>query len=198
MLVEELAVDEGEVREFFGERWALVFGCVEDLEDLVEECAQAKAVGSGFVDDGLEPVGVEDAGVVGEEHEEDADEEAFEGVAGIGVGFEGIVELAEDFDGLDVDGVLGVDGPRDLAGEEGEVLGVFVEFFGEEVGGGGRGVVAVEIEDDDAVEVGEDDVLGDFGSASVSGEVLDIGEGLGLGFGEVLPLDLCSPSMTPA
>ena len=70
---------------------------------------------------------LEDAGVLGEEAEEDADEEAFEVVAGVAAGFEGVVEVAHDFDGFEVDGVLFLELVLLVAGDEGEGVDVLVE-----------------------------------------------------------------------
>jgi hypothetical protein len=131
-----MAVDVGELAEVFVEiGLAVGFGGVEDAEEAVELGAEVAAVGGGAVlEVELEGVGREDAGVVGEEAEEDADEELAEVVAGVAAVEQGVVQAGHEFGGLDVGGVLGVDGALAVAGDEGEVADVLVQV------GDGKGV----------------------------------------------------------
>lgn len=70
------------------------------------------------------------------------------------------------------------------------MAGVLVEFGGGETGDGLGGVVRIEVEDDDGLEIGEDDELRDLAVAFRAGEGLDIVERLGLGPGQVLAAGL--------
>jgi len=107
-LREELAVDVGHCGEGFVCVVLAVFrGCIKDFKELGETRAEIGAVATGaFFDVELEGGWFKDASVFGEEAEEDADEEAFEIVAAIAAGFEGVVKSRHDGDGLQVDGVL--------------------------------------------------------------------------------------------
>ena len=49
-------------------------------------------------------------------------------MAGVAAGFQFIVELAENLGGLDVDGVLFLEGVLLVAGDEGEVVNVLVKL----------------------------------------------------------------------
>lgn len=182
--LEEFAVDVGEGGEVFGEVGvALVFGGVEDLEEECELWAEVGAVEFGVVlEEEFEGVGLEEFGVFGEEAEEDADEEAFEGVAGEACGFELVVEVGEFFDGLEVGGVFGVELAGLVAGDEGEVADVFVEVGEGELEGVG---VVFEVVEGDSGEIGDDDVAGGVVGAVGVGEIVDVVEGLGVGFVEV-------------
>ena len=65
-----------------------------------------------------------------------------------------------------------------------------MEFGGLEVGEGRGWIGGVEVVYDDAIEVGDDDVLGEVGGAAFAGEGLDVVEGLRGGFREVLAFGL--------
>ncbi len=181
---EEVSVDVGEVAEVVVEvGLALGLGGVEDGEEAVELGAEVGAVGGGAVADvEFEGVGGEDAGVVGEEAEEEAGEEEAEVVTGVAAGGEGVVEFGHEFGGADVGGVLGVEFVLFVAGDEGEVADVSVEVGeGEDVGF----AVFVEVVEGDALEVGDNEVAGEVDHASGGGEAADVGHSLGLGLVEV-------------
>ena len=63
-----------------------------------------------------------------EQAEQDAHQKSFQVVAGVTAVFQGIVKLAHDLDGFDVDGVLLLEGVLLVAGNEGELVDVAVEI----------------------------------------------------------------------
>ena len=71
----------------------------------------------------------EDAGIFGEEAEENANEEALKLVAGIAAAFQCVVETAHDLDGRDVDGVLFLELVLLVTGDEREVVDVLMEIL---------------------------------------------------------------------
>lgn len=73
------------------------------------------------LDEAREGVPLEDIGVLGEQAEEHADEEAFEAVAGVAGLFEFVVQIAEERDGLLVNLRLGLKKVLFLVADEGEV-----------------------------------------------------------------------------
>src|SRR5207249_4454767 len=117
----------------------LVFGGVEDAEEEAGQVhAEVGAVGGGAVFEvEAEGLALEQGGVFGEEAEQDADEEAFELVAGIAAGFEGVVEEAHDLGGFEIDGLLVLESVLFVAGDEGEGVNVFVEIGEREFEGAG-------------------------------------------------------------
>lgn len=83
-LGEKTAVDVGVGGELGGEGGGAGGGfLVEDLEESGEAGAEVGAVLARGLDEAGEAVPLKDIGVFGEEAEEEADEEAFEGVAGV-------------------------------------------------------------------------------------------------------------------
>ena len=168
---------------------------------MLEMLAKVGAVGAGAVaDEGGEGFGVEDGVVFGEEAEEEADEEALELVAAARVlratakaaGFQLIVELAHAGVGFFVGLVLGFVADAGLPEHEGEVPDVLGELGESEVvlfdlpPGEKREVELVlgfEVVEDEAGEVGDEDLTRDLIPAVFAGEVFDVGEGLGLSEG---------------
>ncbi len=67
--------------------------------------------------------------------------------------FEGVVEIAEDLDGFDVDGVFGIDGAGCVARKEAQVLDVLVEFGGRESCERFGGIIRFEVVDHDRLKV---------------------------------------------
>ncbi len=195
-LGEEGAVDVGEGGEVFIEvGLALVFGGVEDIEEAGEFGAGIRAIEGGAVfEEELEVLLVEDAGVIGEEAEEQADEKDAEIVPGEAAGVEGIVEAGHDLGGLDVGGVLGVEFLLFVAGDEGEAADVFVEIAEGEDDGGGlaleQGEIGIlfgfEVVEGDAFEIRNNEPTRDFFFASGIDEAADVFHALGVGFIEVL------------
>ena len=195
-LGEEGAVDIGEGGEVFIEvGLALVFGGVEDVEESGEFGAGIGAIEGGAVfEEELEVLLIEDAGVIGEEAEEQADEQHAEVVTGEAAGVEGIVQAGHDFRGLDVGGVFWVELLLLVAGDEGEAADVLVQI-GEGEDDGGRlafeqweiGVLfRLEVVEGDALEIGDDEPAGHFLFASGIDEATDVFHALGVGFVEVL------------
>ena len=91
--------------------------------------SEVGAVLAGAVlDEQLESVRLEDAGVVGEEAEEDPHQETLQLVAGITAGFKGIVESAHDVDGLEVDRVLVFKAVLLVAGDEPKGVDLLVQL----------------------------------------------------------------------
>jgi hypothetical protein len=136
------------------------------------------------VDEEVEGVGVEDAGIVGEEAEEEADEEDLAAVVGIAGVFEGVGQLGHEVGGGDVDGGFFGEGVRPVAGDEGEVLHVAVEFLEGEIRH--ERAVGVQVVELEAGEIGGGDVVGNFRVAAFAEQVLDVVEGLALGLAEIL------------
>ena len=83
MLAEQVAVDVGKLREGFVEvLLALVRRGVEDFKKPGKVLAEVRAVfGRAIFDEEVKRFALEDAGVLGEQAEQNADEEAFEVVA---------------------------------------------------------------------------------------------------------------------
>ena len=130
MFAEQVAVD---VREG-GQRLVQVllppvFRGVEHAEQVGEVQAEVGAVlGSAVFEVELEGVALEEAGVLCKEAEQHADEEPFELVTAVAPAFQGVVQVAHDLGGFEVDGVL-VGKPMLLvAGDEGEGVNVLVEL----------------------------------------------------------------------
>ena len=125
----EFAVDVGECGESFVEILLALFGRrVQHVEEAREVQAEVGAVLGGAVQQ-VEPerFALEDARVLGEEAEEDADQEAFELVPGVAAGFQRVVQVAHDLDGFEVDRVLVLELVLLVAGDEGEGVNVLVE-----------------------------------------------------------------------
>ena len=76
----------------------------------------------------MEGFALENAGVLGEQAEEDADQKAVQVVAGVAASLQGVVKVAHDLDGLDVDRVLLLECVLLVAGNEGELMDVTVKF----------------------------------------------------------------------
>jgi hypothetical protein len=115
---------------------------------------------------------LENAGVLGEEAKENADEKAFEVVAGVAAGFERVVKFAENFSGFDVDRVFFLVGMLLVAGNEGESVDVFVKIGERKFNGCAAPFVEerqvalflrLKVVQRDAREIGDDDVARDFG-----------------------------------
>ena len=91
--------------------------------------AEVGAVGRGALfDPGAKRLRrLEDAGVVGEQAEQQAHQQHFQRVAFVAAGLERVVQLAHLLGGLDVDRVLRLDLLRLIAGDEAEMLDVLVQ-----------------------------------------------------------------------
>jgi hypothetical protein len=156
-LFEELAVNVAECGKVFVEvALAVVFRGVKDLKELREEGTEVGTVfGGALLDPFAELLTLEDGIVFREETEEDANEEEFEGMTFVAGGLEEVVELAEFFGGLDVDGVLLAKCVRLVASDETEAADVLVKLFEGKLD---WVFVGIEVVEADATEVGDDDV----------------------------------------
>ena len=107
------------------------FRRIEDLEELGEPSAEVRTVFPRAVLQQIEEdvPGFEDAGIVGEEAEHDADEELLQIVPLVAGGFKRVVELAHPFGGLDVDGVLILERALLYAEDEAELLHMGGQVF---------------------------------------------------------------------
>jgi len=157
LTLEEPAVDVGEGPQILIEGGlALVDGGIEHLEEFAEAGSEIAAVDVGAVAEiVLEGAAFEDAGVIGEHAEDQADEEDFKIVAGVAIGFEAVVEQGHALGGLAVDGVF-----------LGEVDAFFVDQEAEgadvigEIGEGEfDGLAGGEVVDAKSGEIGDDDGL---------------------------------------
>ena len=153
----EVAVDMGEARQVLVERGVPVFHRrVEHLEELRQRVPQ---VGPVLPRAALQQVeeqvaGLEDAGVVREEAEQQPDQEALQRFAGVPGVPEAVVEAAHEFRGFDVDRILVAESPPLDAEDEPELLDVLREV-GEREGHPLPFVAVVEVE---GAEVGEQPV----------------------------------------
>ena len=188
-LGKELAIHVGEGAEFFFEvSLAFVLGGIEDAEEAGELGAEVAAIGGGAVGEvELEGVLGEDAGIVREEAEEDADEEDAEVVALITTGEEGIVEFRHEFGGFDIGGIFGVEFALAQAEDEGETVDVFVEVRDWESEGGGGSFFRFKVVEGNALEIRDDDEAGDLLFTPGVLQAAHVVHGLGVGFPQVLP-----------
>ena len=154
-LGKELAIHVGEGAEFFFEvSLAFVLGGIEDTEEAGQLGAEVAAIGGGAVGEvELEGVLGEDAGIVREEAEEDADEEDAEVVALIAPGEQGIVEFRHEFGGFDIGRVLRVELALTQPEDEGKVVDVFMEIRDREDEGVGSPFLWFQVMQGDALEV---------------------------------------------
>ncbi len=185
LLGEEVAVDVGELLEFFVEpRLAFFHRRIEHGEQECQSCSKIAAVlGGAVLDVEAEGFTVEQAGVLGEQTEQDAHEELLEVVPGVTASFERIMQLTEHFGGFDVDGVLFLELVLLVTGDEREVVDVLVQLRERE----GDASVLLQIVQRNAREVRDDDVAGNlFAALLVAGEVLDVVHRLGVRLAKVL------------
>ncbi|GGE19168.1 hypothetical protein GCM10011529_27110 [Polymorphobacter glacialis] len=128
---------------------------IENVEQFDEGASGVGAIGLGVEIDQLEEnvLGLENAGVVGEQAEQQADQQAFEIMTGVAAILQRIVEAAHQLGGLDVDAGLG--GEAALAAEdEGEGFDVLVKFREGEMGVG----AGFEVEQVPALKIAGQDV----------------------------------------
>ena len=180
--VEQGAVDVGEAGEVFVEGClALGFRGVQHLEQFSQPRAGVRAIlaGAGFDEVQEDVARLEDAGVVGEQAEDDAHQEAFQVVALVARGGERVVQQPHQLGGFDVGRVLIAEGAALHAEDEAEFLDVGVQV-GERKGGGVSFVEVVQLE---GLEVADQDVAGTL----VLGQGVDVVSGLLVGAGEVAP-----------
>src|ERR1017187_6349004 len=199
VLAEQVAVDIGKRGESLIEIFLTFVDwfvwCVEDIKQSRQFFAQFRAVGRGAVfDEQTKRRGFKNSRKVGKEAKEDADEKAFEVVAGVSAGFKRAVKLAENFGGFDVDRVFFLVGVLLVAGNEGEVVNMAVKIRERKFNG--RAAPFVEerqvalflrfkVVQRDAREIGDDDVARDFGVTAFVGKVLDVIECLRFRLAEV-------------
>ena len=184
-LGEEIAIDVGELVQVFIERLVtLVFRRVQHLEEFVEAGAKIAAVGLRPALDEIEQdvLGLEDAGVVGEEAEEKADEIAFEVVAVVAGFLQRVMELAHELGGFDVDGVLILELTLLDADHEAEGFDIVLQVGEGEADLG----VFVQIVKLEALEVAQEQVARQL----LVLEAREVFERLGLGFYEAAALAL--------
>ncbi len=130
VFVEQVAVDVGKGSQRFVEIFLpFLRRSVEDFKEPRQVQAQIRAVRRRAVFQ-VEPEGfaLENAGVLGEQAEQDADEKTFQVVARVAARLQRVVKIAHDFDGLDVDGVLLLKFMLLVAGNEREVLDVTMKI----------------------------------------------------------------------
>ena len=121
--------------------------------------------------------GFEDAGVVGEETEDDADKELLQIMPLVAGGFEGVVEVAHPFGGLDVDRILILERALLYAEDEAELLHMGGQVFERK----GYVLVFVQIVEFERPEIAQQDIARQIGIL----EAGEVGEGLRFGFPEV-------------
>ncbi len=156
---------------------------------------QIRAVLSGAVfDEKMKRFAVENAGVLGEEAKENADEKTFEIVAGVAAAFKGVVKFPENFCGLDIDRVFFLVSMLLVAGNEREGVDVAMKICERKFNGRPAPFVEerqvalflrLKVVQRDAREIGNDDVARDFGVAAFVGQVLDVAKCLRLRFAQV-------------
>ena len=123
--------------------------------------------------------GFEDAGIVGEEAENDADEEPLQIVPLVARGFERVVEVAHPFGGLDVDRVLILERALLYAEDEAELLHMSGQVFERK----GYVLVFVQVIECERPEIAQQDIARQIGIL----EAGEVGESLRFGFPEVAP-----------
>jgi hypothetical protein len=157
VLREQRAIDVVEGVELLVERLRpLLARGIQHLEQHRELRAEVAAVRlRTLVDPGTEGLrGLEDAGVVGEQAEQQAHEKHFERMAFVAAGLQRVVQLAHALGRAQVHRVLRPDGLRLVAGDEGEAADVLVQVGKCEL----RLVAALQIRHAQAREVGHEDV----------------------------------------
>ena len=160
--LEEIAIDKREAGEVFVKRpRALLFGRVERLEQLRQPPSQIGAIlaGAGLEEIQEDVARLEDAGVVREEAEDDAHEEAFQVVAPVARRFEGVVKPPDQLGGFDVDRILVAEGAALHAQDEAEGLDVAGQVGERE----GDLLPLVQIVQLEGLEVADQDVAGALG-----------------------------------
>jgi len=129
VLGKEAAVHVRELGKVFVEgALTLVFRQVEHIPKLAKFATEVGSVAIGGFNKSLERARLKNASVLGKKAEEDADKIAFEGMASIASGAEFVVERGQEFGGLDVGGVFGVEPDGFLAFDKGKFADVAVEF----------------------------------------------------------------------
>ena len=158
---------------------AFVFRRIEDLEELGEPPAEVRTVFSRAVLQQIEEdvPGLEDAGIVREEAEDDADQELLQIVSLVAGGFERVVEVAHPFGGLDIDGVLILERALLYAEDETELLHMGGQVFERK----GYVLVFVQIVEFERPEIAQQDIARQVGIL----EAGEVGEGLRFGLPEV-------------
>ena len=180
--VEKVPVHVGEAAEVLVEiAGAFVFRRIEDLEELGEPSAEVRTVFPRAVLQQVEEdvPGFEDAGVVREEAEDDADKELLQIVPLVAGGFKRVVEVAYPFGGLDVDGVLILERALLYAEDEAELLHMSGQVFERK----GYVLVFVQIVEFERPEIAQQDIARQIGIL----EAGEVGEGLRFGLPEVAP-----------
>ena len=180
--VEKVPIYVGEAVEILVEiPGAFVFRRIEDLEELGEPPAEVRTVFSRAVLQQIEEdvPGLEDAGIVREEAEDDADQELLQIVSLVAGGFERVVEVAHPFGGLDIDGVLILERALLYAEDETELLHMSGQVFERK----GYVLVFVQIVEFERPEIAQQDIARQVGIL----EAGEVGEGLRFGLPEVAP-----------
>ena len=157
-LGEELSVDVFEVGQALVQVLLALFRRgVQQLEQAGQLRAEVGAVLTRLVHDVVvEGIELEDAGIVGEEDEEQAHEVDFQLLAGIAGGLELVVQLAHQLGGADVHGVLLAHGPRLVAGDEVEEADAFRQFLQ----GQFDFAALLQVMQHEACKIADDDVAG--------------------------------------
>lgn len=134
----------------------LVFQGIEHLEKLRQLRPKVAAIGRGaLVEPDAETAGgLKDAGVLGEQTEQQAYQQHFQRMACVTAGLEPVVQAAHALGGLDVDRVLRRDDLGAVTGDEAEMLDVLVQVGELERGLG----IVFQIVEPEALEVGHEDV----------------------------------------
>jgi len=180
---------------------------VEHLEEPGEVQAEIRAVRPRLVLDVLrESVGVEDAGVLGEEAEEDAHQEAFQRVAGVAAGRHGVVKPPHDLGRPDVNRIFLAERADLVAGNEAEEPHVAVEVAHPDLDALDvqpaeqrqvARLLRLQVVKREAVEVGDDHIARDLVVATLGRQRLQIRERLRLGAVQALAAALVLDQQTP-
>ena len=202
----QIAIDVRECRERFVKIFLSFLGGVLSTSNSRARCKPRSDPSSAVrFNIELESFALENAGVLRKEAKQNANQKAFQFVAGIAASFQGIVEVAHNFDGLNIDRVLFFEFVLLVAGDECEVVNVAVKLGERKFGGGnathskrGRTLFfGLQIVQGDAGEIGNDDIARNFIHAPFPREVLDVAESLRSALPKSLPKLLCSTRTTP-
>ena len=141
-----------------------------------------------------ECLALEDARVFGEKAEQNAHQKAFQLMALVAAGLQGVVKIVHDLYGAEVDRVLVLEPVLLVARDERKMVDVLVQLgerkldaLDAEPSNNGSLLLLfrLQIVERDPGKVGNDDVAGNVVLPALADEVLDVAEGLRLGFAQV-------------
>src|SRR6056297_58631 len=183
IFLEQRPVDIGKLLQILVEMWrARLLGRVEDVEQIAKKRPRVRAIGRGarFQIVPQDILGLENAGIVGKQAEDDPHQELFELVALVSACLDLVMQQAHQLGGLDVDRVLIAELPPLNPEDEAEALDMVRQVLQQE----GRFLAGVEVDQLERLEIADKDVSRLF----VIGDVAQVVERLLLGLEQIAPL----------